>query len=163
MVEISGDPAIAGVMPAWPAAGGRRLSPVFIGPGGAGLDRGFADGSRRPALDATARMWHGPPPSIQNRIPSQRKEPSMRRLAPWAAAIAWLAISGCHPGSTPQKSTTAAPSPCSSAATAPAATSSTTEGEERTLPGGLKIVDIKIGDGATAEKGMTVHVHYTGW
>ena len=95
----------------------------------------------------------------------------MRRLAPWVAAIAWLAISGCHPGSTPQKNTTAAPNPGSppAAATAPspaapaAPASGSTESEERTLPSGLRIVDLKVGDGKVAEKGMTVSVHYTGW
>ncbi len=36
-------------------------------------------------------------------------------------------------------------------------------GEPKTTPSGLKYWDVKVGTGATAEKGMTVKVHYTGW
>ena len=32
-----------------------------------------------------------------------------------------------------------------------------------TLPGGTKIEDLKIGDGAVAQSGQAVTVHYTGW
>ena len=32
-----------------------------------------------------------------------------------------------------------------------------------TLPSGLKYEDLKVGDGAVAETGNTVSVHYTGW
>ncbi len=31
------------------------------------------------------------------------------------------------------------------------------------MPSGLKYVDLKVGDGALAETGKTVSVHYTGW
>jgi FKBP-type peptidyl-prolyl cis-trans isomerase FkpA len=31
------------------------------------------------------------------------------------------------------------------------------------MPDGLKYVDVAIGDGAPAENGKTVSVHYTGW
>ena len=31
------------------------------------------------------------------------------------------------------------------------------------MPSGLKYQDLKVGDGAVAENGMTVSVHYTGW
>ncbi len=36
-------------------------------------------------------------------------------------------------------------------------------GEPTTTPSGLKYWDVKAGTGATAEKGKTVKVHYTGW
>lgn len=32
-----------------------------------------------------------------------------------------------------------------------------------TLPGGVQIEDVAVGDGAEAQKGQTVAVHYTGW
>jgi FKBP-type peptidyl-prolyl cis-trans isomerase len=38
----------------------------------------------------------------------------------------------------------------------------TNPSNEQTTPSGLKYVDIKVGDGATPEKGQTVTVHYTG-
>jgi FKBP-type peptidyl-prolyl cis-trans isomerase FkpA len=31
------------------------------------------------------------------------------------------------------------------------------------MPSGLKYQDLKVGDGAIAESGKTVQVHYTGW
>ena len=31
------------------------------------------------------------------------------------------------------------------------------------MPSGLKYQDLKVGDGAIAETGMTASVHYTGW
>jgi FKBP-type peptidyl-prolyl cis-trans isomerase len=31
------------------------------------------------------------------------------------------------------------------------------------LPNGLKYQDLKVGDGALAESGKTISVHYTGW
>src|SRR5262249_12029524 len=36
-------------------------------------------------------------------------------------------------------------------------------GQEVTMPDGLKYQDIKVGDGALAESGKDVVVHYTGW
>src|SRR5258706_862876 len=36
-------------------------------------------------------------------------------------------------------------------------------GQEVTLPGGLKFVDLKVGDGDIAEAGLTANVQYTGW
>ena len=97
----------------------------------------------------------------------------MRRLVPWAAAVACLAIAGCRSSGTTQQTTSttsrASRGAASASATSPAQTSPTVpaggaaEGEERTLPGGLKVLDLKVGDGKMAEKGMTVRVHYTGW
>jgi peptidylprolyl isomerase len=58
-----------------------------------------------------------------------------------------LAMNSSKP--TPQKKTPtmSSPSPSSS---------------EVTTPSGLKYVDVKVGDGATPQKGQTVEVHYTG-
>jgi FKBP-type peptidyl-prolyl cis-trans isomerase len=36
-------------------------------------------------------------------------------------------------------------------------------GEPKKTPGGVSYWDIKVGTGATAVKGQTVTVHYTGW
>jgi FKBP-type peptidyl-prolyl cis-trans isomerase len=36
-------------------------------------------------------------------------------------------------------------------------------GQETTMPDGLKYQDLKVGDGALAESGKNVAVHYTGW
>ena len=41
--------------------------------------------------------------------------------------------------------------------------SSSQAGAEITTPSGLKIQDIKVGDGATPKPGQTVMVHYIGW
>ncbi|HEY2953903.1 MAG TPA: FKBP-type peptidyl-prolyl cis-trans isomerase [Candidatus Eisenbacteria bacterium] len=81
----------------------------------------------------------------------------MRKLAPWLAALAWLAA-GCRQTSTNETSSAST----RTTASAPAV-SGATEGVERTLPGGLKVVDLKVGDGAMAEPGHTVQMHYTGW
>ena len=88
----------------------------------------------------------------------------MKSLAPWLAALACLALAGCQETSTSEKSTattsaaTSDPSPG-----APETVSGATEGQERTLPGGLKVTDIKVGNGPMAEPGRTVAVNYTGW
>jgi len=37
------------------------------------------------------------------------------------------------------------------------------EGAQRVTDSGLKIEDLKVGDGQEAKKGDTVEVHYTGW
>lgn len=46
---------------------------------------------------------------------------------------------------------------------APAAPASLDESRYTTTPSGLKYADLQAGDGATAEAGKTVTVHYTGW
>ena len=88
----------------------------------------------------------------------------MRDLAPRLAAIACLALAGCRQTSTAQE---ASSSTTTSASTQPggatATTSGATQGQERTLPGGLVVIDLKVGDGTMAEPGRTVSVHYTGW
>ena len=87
------------------------------------------------------------------------------------AVIAGLALAGCQQTSTTEKSSTATTNTAATgtsatsepAAGTPATTSGATEGQERTLPGGLKVTDIKVGSGPMAETGSTVAVHYTGW
>ena len=72
----------------------------------------------------------------------------------WTCAIAISAAValGCNQPSTKMPESASA-SGSSSAAAAPAVT----------LSGGLEYVDLKVGDGAIAEPGKTVTVHYTGW
>ncbi len=89
----------------------------------------------------------------------------MKNLAPGLAALVCLALAGCQETSTTEKSstTTGAAATSEPSPSAPVATSGATEGQERTLPGGLRVTDIKVGSGPMAEPGQTVAVHYTGW
>ena len=84
----------------------------------------------------------------------------MKNLARFCAVLAAIAIAGCQESKTTEQSSTST----SATATTPSAStvSGATEGEERTLPGGLKVVDVKVGSGPMAEIGRTVAVHYTG-
>lgn len=75
---------------------------------------------------------------------------------------------GATSSSSAPSGSAAAPSTSSStgsSASAPSATPMNAEGagKEMTMPGGLKYVDEKVGDGEIAESGMNVTVHYTGW
>jgi FKBP-type peptidyl-prolyl cis-trans isomerase len=89
------------------------------------------------------------------------------------AVLACIALAGCKAGTTENSSTTTTSTMAGATTTpaatsepadkAPVATSGATEGQERTLPGGLKVTDIKVGSGPMAESGNTVAVHYTGW
>jgi FKBP-type peptidyl-prolyl cis-trans isomerase len=82
-----------------------------------------------------------------------------------AALIAWLALAGCASSKSAKTSETAATTTTTTGApgvTAQAA-APTSGPREVTLSGGLKYVDLKVGDGAIAENGMDVSVHYTGW
>ncbi len=82
----------------------------------------------------------------------------MKYFSRWLCGMAVIAFAGCRQtGGAPGGSTPA------TFAQPPVATSGATEGVERTLPDGLKIVDIKVGSGAMAEYGSGVAVHYTGW
>ena len=95
-----------------------------------------------------------------------------RTLAGLAMLLVLLAV-GCNQTSTTHTTSTATggtESPPSAAApnttTSPApgtSAPSATSGQEQMLPGGLKYVDETVGDGAIAEAGKTVSVHYTGW
>ena len=80
----------------------------------------------------------------------------MKRPTFWLAALANLALAGCQQTGTEESSTTATSAPS-------ATTSGATEGQERTLPDGLKVTDLKVGSGPMAESGQMVAVHYTGW
>ena len=99
----------------------------------------------------------------------------------WLAIVVLLAVFGCQQTSTTSggagaagTAASGAPATTSTSTTsgAPATTgTSTTSGadgassgaSEVTLPGGLKYLELKVGDGAIAENGQSVSVHYTGW
>ena len=78
------------------------------------------------------------------------------------AAFAVLSLAGCAsvpPPAPPASSGAVAPaSSASSGALAPAGVA-----REVTTPSGLRYVDLSVGDGALAEDGLTVAVHYVGW
>ncbi len=76
-------------------------------------------------------------------------------------AIALVVLAGALLAGCQQSSTTASSAQQTATATttpAPAAT----PGETR-MPNGLVIQDISVGNGAVAEDGKSVSVHYTGW
>jgi len=103
----------------------------------------------------------------------------MNRTQGWIAALAVIALAGCQQpqsggagatsqtsGGTTSSSTTStgvAAGGTSSGAASGGATSTGASAQEVTLPDGLKMQDLKVGDGAIAEDGSTVQVHYTGW
>lgn len=75
------------------------------------------------------------------------------------ALFAALTLAGCASAPPP-----APPTPAGSVAPAPAAAAPAAPVlKELTTASGLKYVDLVVGDGALAEDGMTVAVHYTGW
>src|SRR5262245_16305215 len=90
----------------------------------------------------------------------------MTRSHRTSATVLLLALSAmsCNQSKTTTSSTG---SPAAPGSTSPTAESSPTaaapSADEKSLPGGLKYVDMKVGDGAIAESGKTVSVHYTGW
>jgi FKBP-type peptidyl-prolyl cis-trans isomerase len=75
-----------------------------------------------------------------------------------------IVVAGCQQSST-SKSTSAETSAQQTAAPTPPQESAPSGGgqQEVALPSGLKYQDLKVGDGALAESGKTVSVHYTGW
>jgi FKBP-type peptidyl-prolyl cis-trans isomerase len=82
-----------------------------------------------------------------------------------ATALAAIVLAGCgYPDPTPtggQAATVAATTP-----TPQQSADNFHEGDGRTLvkfPDGLKVLDLKVGTGATVPKGATVSVQYTGW
>jgi FKBP-type peptidyl-prolyl cis-trans isomerase FkpA len=91
-----------------------------------------------------------------------------RRLT--LAALATLALAGCHQ----KTATTTASTSTTASVTTPAGTAAESTGSsmnampggaaaEITTPSGLKYQDLALGDGAVAESGKSVTVHYTGW
>ena len=79
------------------------------------------------------------------------------------AVLLVLAATSCQQSSTTETTTTTSTEAVSSAP--PAATSSAPAagGAPVTTASGLRMEEMVIGTGATAEKGKTVSVHYTGW
>lgn len=74
-----------------------------------------------------------------------------------------IAVVGCQQSDIDSSKTGAANSSATSTpATTPSA-AATGGGTEVSLPNGLKYQDMKVGDGALAESGKSVSVHYTGW
>ena len=81
-------------------------------------------------------------------------------------ALLVLSAAGCYQASTTQSAvsstaaTTTTPPAAAPAAKPAAATANANEVE---LAGGLKYVDLKVGEGDIAEAGLMATVHYTGW
>ena len=87
----------------------------------------------------------------------------MKRLTNAAAIGLALVLVGCNQqkvSTTTASSSTAAPSTSSSA---PSATTTPGSAQEITTRSGLKMTDLKVGEGAVAENGSNVSVQYTGW
>jgi FKBP-type peptidyl-prolyl cis-trans isomerase len=95
------------------------------------------------------------------------------------AALTVIVLAGCQQSSTESAAPASTGSTTTGAAqgtsgttsttntktttTSSSATSVTTSSQEITMPSGLKYEELKVGDGAVAETGTTVSVHYTGW
>src|SRR5262245_41711985 len=90
-----------------------------------------------------------------------------RFTALFAAALLAMLAFGCKEGSKTQagastsvtattETSATAEKPAEGAAAAPA-------GREMQMAGGLKYVDLKVGDGEIADTGLNATVHYTGW
>jgi FKBP-type peptidyl-prolyl cis-trans isomerase len=75
------------------------------------------------------------------------------------AAIAVLTLAGCASAPPPAPPTPAGTTAAAPAVPVPAAPAV----QEVSTASGLRYVDLLVGDGALAEDGMTVAVHYTGW
>ena len=91
----------------------------------------------------------------------------MKNRFPWGTALIAMTTFGCNQTqSTSSSSSTGAgasvTTPAASAQPAPAAATPNPPGQVE-LAGGLKYVDLKVGDGDIAGPGQTATVHYTGW
>ena len=79
------------------------------------------------------------------------------------ALIAFLGAIGCAASKPVPKEAPAAQASKAEAAPPQTATSAGSPTGVVTMPDGLKYEDLKVGDGALAEEGHKVSVHYTGW
>ena len=86
----------------------------------------------------------------------------MRQSAFGFAALAWLAITGCQESESRHATSTGTSAATSASAPAKAGTKSAAP-PERTLTDGLRIAELRVGDGSMAESGHVIAVHYTGW
>ena len=95
----------------------------------------------------------------------------MKHMMCALAVVCCVAMAGCKSGKSSSTENTATTSTSGSmSAASPAATAAPTQGAPSatgaapvTTASGLKIEDLVVGTGATAEKGKSVTVHYTGW
>ena len=91
----------------------------------------------------------------------------MRSLTGWLALAALIAVTGCQQQSGSSATSSSSTSSSTEAAPAPAPatqpTAAASGAKEVSMPSGLKFVDLTVGDGAIAESGKSVSVHYTGW
>jgi FKBP-type peptidyl-prolyl cis-trans isomerase len=101
---------------------------------------------------------------------------TMRRILVLLALIAGLLVAVACGSSSEKTATPSAVPPTAPSATAPSSASVTPQATAQTGGGpppvsaqptttasGLKIIEIKAGTGAQAQKGQTVSVNYTGW
>ena len=88
----------------------------------------------------------------------------MKRITNAAVIGLALVLVGCNQqkASTTTDSSTAAPSTPSATSSAPA-TTAPGSAQEITTRSGLKMTELKVGEGAVAENGSNVSVQYTGW
>jgi peptidylprolyl isomerase len=67
------------------------------------------------------------------------------------------------PAAQPQAAPPAPQTPPPAPVAKPAGPTATTAAQAKTTSSGLQYVDLKVGTGASPQKGQTVTVHYTGW
>ena len=93
----------------------------------------------------------------------------MTRRTLAVATIALIALAGCQEktattqNQTGATATAKATPPKADSAGASMSGTQASAAAEVTTPSGLKYQDLVLGDGAVAEPGKTVSVHYTGW
>ena len=84
----------------------------------------------------------------------------MKSVLRGLAALMLLAAFGCAHNS---GSTSSSTSSTNTTAKATTTTTAPAAGNVQVLSGGVRAEDLKVGDGALAETGTNVTVHYTGW
>ena len=94
----------------------------------------------------------------------------MKHMMCALAVVCCVAMAGCKSGKSSSTESTTTTSTSGSMSAAPAATAAPTQSAPSatgaapvTTASGLKIEDLVVGKGATAESGKTVSVNYTGW